>query len=286
MPLQTSGRDAISPEAWCDLIHRRCGLVFRTAQIPAVLEFVHEQAKSRAASERAYYDQLAEAPEGDTEWLGFVERLVNHETSFFRHPPSFDALARHLLTDLRATCGRRRLNLLSAGCSTGQEAYSMAMVAMDHDAKADFSVWGCDISRQAIDAARRARFNRRAIAGIPEAYRQRFLTTSGDGATVEYEICEELRRHVRFTAVNLFAADAGINLSYDVIFCHNVLIYMSAPAISRIVAHLAGRLVPGGYLLLGPGEGPVERPTMLEPMAIAGVRMFRRKSHTQLEGRS
>jgi len=285
MALQTHGRDAISPEAWCDLIRQRCGLVFRTAQVPAVLDCVHEHAQSRGTSERAYYEQLAEAPEGDPAWIAFVEHLVNHETSFFRHPPSFDVLARHLLTDLRATCGRRRLNLLSAGCSTGQEAYSMAMVAMDHDAKADFAVWGCDISRQAIDAARRARFNRRAITGIPDGYRQRFLTACDDGPTVEYEICEELRRRVRFTAVNLFAAEAGINLSYDVIFCHNVLIYMSAAAISRIVAHLAGRLVPGGYLLLGPGEGPVERPAQLEPIALSGVRMFRRKSHTQLEGR-
>ena len=162
----------------------------------------------------------------------------------------------------------------------------MAMVARDYDAKLDFTVWGCDISRHAIESARRARFGRRAVAAIPEAFRERFLAACDDAATSEYEIADELRRHVRFTALNLFAAESGISLSYDVIFCHNVLIYMSPAAISQIVAHLAARLVPGGYLLLGPGEGPAERPSVLEPVALGGVRMFRRKSHAQPEGRS
>ena len=228
---------------------------------------------------------MAAAPDNDPDWLALIEHVVNHETSFFRHPPSFDVLRHHLLPELRHT-RRNRLNLLSAGCSTGPEAYSMAMAALDHDPRADFAVWGCDISRQAIDTARRARFGRRAIAGVPDGYRQRFLVTSGTEAAPEYEIAEDVRRHVRFSAVNLFAADGSMALSYDVIFCHNVLIYMSAAAVSQIVTHLAARLVPGGYLLLGPGEGPAERPAQLEPVSISGVRMFRRRSHAQVEGRS
>jgi type IV pilus assembly protein PilK len=286
MVVQMHGRESASRESWCELIRRRCGLAFRTAQVPSVLACVRQHVETRGTSERAYYEQLAAAADNDSEWLALIEHLVNHETSFFRHPPSFDVLRNRLLPDLRAARGRNRLHLLSAGCSTGQEAYSMAMVAMDHDASANFAVWGCDISREAIETARRGRFGRRAIAGIPETYRQRFLVACGNESTPEYEICEELRQRVRFSAVNLFFADAGIALSYDLIVCQNVLIYMSAAAVSQIVAHLAARLVPGGYLMLGPGEGPTERPALLEPVVIAGVRMFRRKSHAQLEGRS
>jgi len=286
MALQMPGRASDARESWCELIRRRCGLTFRMAQVPVILDCVRQHVEARGASERAYYEQMVAAPDNDPEWLALVEQLVNHETSFFRHPPSFDVLRHRLLPDLRAARGRNRLHLLSAGCSTGQEAYSMAMVAMDHDARADFAVWGCDISREAIESARRGRFGRRAIAGIPEAYRQRFLVAYGNDATPEYEICEELRRRIRFSAANLFVADAGVALSYDVIFCQNVLIYMSAAAVSQIVAHLAARLVPGGYLVLGPGEGPTERPALLESVAISGVRMFRRKSHAQVEGRS
>jgi chemotaxis methyl-accepting protein methylase len=280
-------RENAPRDTWCDLIRRRCGLTFRTSQVPAVLECVRQHAATRGAAERAFFDQMAAAPDHDPEWLALIEHVVNHETSFFRHPPSFDVLRQRLLPELRGPHGHRRLNLLSAGCSTGQEAYSMAMVAMDHDPRGDFAVWGCDISRQAVDAARRGRFGRRAIAAVPEAYRQRFFTVIGaDDAVPEYEVGEQLRRRVRFSAVNLFAADGTIALSYDVIFCHNVLIYMSTAAVNQIVAHLAARLVPGGYLLLGPGEGPATRPATLEPVSIAGVRMFRRRSHTQPEGRA
>ena len=280
------GRESAPRETWCDLIRRRCGLTFRTSQIPAVLACVRQHVAARGTTERAYFEQMCAAADHDPEWLALVELVVNHETSFFRHPPSFDVLRRHLLPELRGARGRNRLNLLSAGCSTGQEAYSIAMVAMEDDPRADFAVWGCDISRQAIETARSARFGRRAIAGVPDAYRQRFLVTGGTESMPEYEIAEALRRRVRFSAVNLFAADGTMALSYDVIFCHNVLIYMSGAAVSQIVTHLATRLVPGGYLLLGPGEGPTERPPQLEPVSIAGVRMFRRRSHAQLEGRS
>ena len=285
MALQMLRRESAARESWCELIRRRCGLTFRMAQVPMVLDCVRQRVEVRGGSEQEYYDQMVAAPDNDPEWLALVEQLVNHETSFFRHPPSFDVLRHRLLPDLRAARGRNRLHLLSAGCSTGQEAYSMAMAAMDQDARGDFAVWGCDISREAIDSARRGRFGRRAIAGIPEAYRQRFLVACGDDTTPEYEICEELRRRIRFSAANLFVADAGA-LSYDVIFCQNVLIYMSAAAVSQIVAYLAARLVPGGYLVLGPGEGPTERLALLESVVISGVRLFRRKSHAQVEGRS
>jgi chemotaxis methyl-accepting protein methylase len=286
MALQVHGRETSSREAWCDLFRRRCGLAFRASQVDTVLRCARDHADARGMSDRAYYDQLLSVPDGDPEWLSLVEDLVNHETSFFRHPPSFDALRTRLLPDLRAARGRGRLNLLSAGCSTGQEAYSLAMVAMVHDSGGNFAVWGCDISRQAIDTARRARFGPRAVAGIPDRYRERFLATASDGPMPEYEVCEELRRRVRFTAVNLFSTDGGITLSYDVIFCQNVLIYMSADAVTQLVAQLAERLVPGGYLLLGPGEGPAARAALLEPIAISGVRMFRRKSHAQIEARA
>jgi len=73
-------------------------------------------------------------------------------------------------------------------------------------------------------------------------------------------------------------AAGDMSLSHDVIFCHNVLIYFGADAASRVVAGLAQRLAPGGYLFLGPGEGPSERPAGLEPVAMTGVRAFRRRT--------
>src|SRR5262252_7725991 len=280
-----SDGEAVAPQHWYDLILRRCGLTFRSAQLAGVMGFVREQAKARGLTNEAYFQMLSKPAESAGEWEALIERLINHETSFFRHPPSFDALQRHILPELRETRLRGgKLNLWSAGCSTGQEAYSLAMVAMDDEAlKGDFTVWGSDISRYAIEVARRGRYGRRAVASVrPEV--QRFLR-SLNAVTPEYDIIEELRQRTRFMVANLVAND-NFSVSYDVIFCHNVLIYFSPAAVTHAVAFLASRLTLGGYLLLGPGEAPNERPLGLVPVTVNGVRAFQRRSSRSTEVRA
>jgi type IV pilus assembly protein PilK len=280
--------DVIAPQLWYDLILRRCGLAFRNAKLSDVMSVVRQQTKERGLiNEAAYYQLLTKPAESAVEWDLLIERLINHETSFFRHPPSFDALRRHILPELRdARVRGGRLNLWSAGCSTGQEAYSLAMLAMADEAlKGEFTVWGGDISRYAIDVARRARYGPRAVATIPAEYRQRFLRPVEDGPGADQEITQELRQRVRFMITNLVETE-GFSASHDVIFCHNVLIYFSPAAVTQAIAVLASRLTLGGYLLLGPGEAPSERPPGLIPVNINGVRAFQRRGARSLEVRA
>ncbi len=287
MRLARSHSDSVSPEAWCHLIRQRYGLTFRETQIPAVLAYVREQSPaSGLPNEQRYYERLSAEPAGGPEWTALVEHLLNHESSFFRHLPSFNAVRTSILPELRDAHGRgSRLNFWSAGCATGQEAYSLAMLAMDDDElRGEFTVWGGDISRQAIEFARRGRYGPRAIAGVPDEYRKRFLNSVGTPAAAEYEVNDALRWHVRFSQVNL-VANIGMTPIFDVIFCQNVLIYFSPLAVSQAVALLASRLSPGGYLLLGPGEEPAARPPALDAVTVGGVRMFRRKSQTPAEVR-
>src|SRR6476619_4341014 len=116
--------DVVAPQLWYDLILRRCGLTFRSAQLAGVMGVVREQAKARGCTSEAYYQLLSKPGENAAEWGTLVERLINHETSFSRTPPSFEALQRHILPELRDARPRGgRLNPWSAGCSTGQEAY-------------------------------------------------------------------------------------------------------------------------------------------------------------------
>ncbi len=149
----------------------------------------------------------------------------------------------------------------------------------------EFTVWGGDISRHAIEIARRGRYGPRAVATVPQEYRQRFLRAVGVGPGAEYEITDELRQRVRFMATNLVEAATPSAPNHDVIFCHNVLIYFSPAAVTQAVALLASRLTLGGYLLLGPGEAPTERPPGLEPVSVGGVRAFQRRGARPVEVR-
>ena len=229
--------DALAPQIWFDLILRRAGLSFRSARLPDVLSIVREQATARGfASEAAYYQLLSRPADSGADWDVLIERLLNHETSFFRHPPSFEALRTRILPELcdaRARTRGGRLNLWSAGCYTGQEAYSLAMLAMADDAlRGEFTVWGGDISRHAIDIARRGRYSPRAVATVPAHYRERFLRDVGADPAPAFEIADELRQRVRFMTTNLVGSD-GFSANHDVIFCHNVLIYFSPTAVEQ-----------------------------------------------------
>lgn len=279
---RTGDAEGVTPQSWSELIVRRCGLTFRHIRMPEVIGIVQDQMRARGiADEHAYYELLAARAGNTGEWDALIERLTNHETSFFRHPPSFDALRLHILPELRSTKPPgSKLSLWSAGCSTGQEAYSLAMCAMTDNPAGHFTVWGSDISGQAIKIARQARFGPRAISTIPEHYRQRYLSIASPAT--EFTIADELRERVRFMTTNLVEAD-GFRASHDVVFCHNVLIYFSPAAVTQAVSRLAACVALGGYLLLGPGEAPHDRPPGLEPVMVSGVRAFQRRSARPLE---
>jgi chemotaxis methyl-accepting protein methylase len=246
--------------------------------MPDVMGTLRDQMRaSGIAAERDYYGRLASEPEGGPEWDALIERLTNHETSFFRHPPSFDALRASILPEVRERrAAGSRISIWSAGCSTGQEAYSLAMLAADTAASApDFMVWGSDISQAAINVARRGRYGHRAVATVPAGYRERFLRSASDDA-MEFDVVDDVRERVRFRTTNL-VEPAGFHPSHDIILCHNVLIYFSPAAVTRAVNWLASCLTLGGFLLLGPGEAPNERPPGLETISVNGVRVFRRR---------
>lgn len=268
---------------WADLLMQRCGLALREPQIPALVEIVRARRAARGlTTDSAYFELLSSEAEGETEWIEVVDRLVSHETSFFRHTPSFEALRTSILPELRKRpeAVGQHLSMCSAGCSTGEEAYSMAMIAMEECARGrEFIVWGSDISRRAVDAARKGRYSEKSVSAVPAQYRQQYLRAAASNGTRHFDVSDDIRKRVRFLAINLYAA-GGVFLNYDVIFCQNVLIYFAPAAVPRLVALLGARLTPGGYLVLGPGEAPLECPVGLEPQNLPGVRAFRRTVST------
>ena len=245
---------------WNGLIESRCGSYFGPTRVHHLESCLWARMKDRgAASYDEYYNYIVFNPRGEREWLRLLERLVNRETSFFRHAPTFEALEREVLPRImgaKQRLGRNDLTFWSAACSTGDEAYSMAMVARSATSGGTWnvSVRGSDISTTSLERCQRGRYPPRVVANVPGAYRRRFLKLIEEGREPEYEINGGIRSLVRFEWCNLTQPETLGGKTHDVIFCQNALLYFRPERRQQVVESLAGRLRPHGYLFLGPGE--------------------------------
>ncbi len=171
-------------------------------------------------------------------------------------PPQIEAFKYKVLPDLLAALSAsRRLRLWSAGCSTGEEPYTMAMVLSevlgDELASWDIRIQASDLSPKALRSAENATYNEYALRGVNPAVRQRYFEETGG----LYRVVEPIRRLVNFEHLNLSdPAPAGHLDEFDVIFCRNVLIYFDEELKRTVVSRLYESLKTGGYLFIGHSE--------------------------------
>ena len=183
-----------------------------------------------------------------------VEALLNNETYFFRDRSPFDLLARHALPALaRKRSAAKRLRIWSAGCSTGQEAYSLAMLfAEDRAAWAGWTIdiLGTDVSTAVIERARAGTYSQFEVQrglGIQQTIR---WFEEGEGG---WRAVEELRRPLRFQVHNLLEQPPHPG-EFDIVLCRNVLLYLNAEKRRAAFDRLASAMAPDGWLMLGAGE--------------------------------
>ncbi|HMM76553.1 MAG TPA: protein-glutamate O-methyltransferase CheR [Gammaproteobacteria bacterium] len=181
-----------------------------------------------------------------------IELLTTNETYFFRESQHFDFLAREILPALRPGSGCR---VWSAASSSGEEAYSIAMVLMDKlGESASWEVFGSDINGQVLDLARRAVYpTARNEEGIPADYRRRFCLRGTGAMAGKLRVAAKVRERVRFAQLNL-NGDLTSAGDFEVIFLRNVMIYFDLDMKRRVVAALRRRLRPGGWLFVGHSE--------------------------------
>jgi chemotaxis methyl-accepting protein methylase len=259
-----------------DLVAHRSGLYLGQPHHLFLERTVTERMRETSGDFSSYLSQLQASPPGGGELQVLVERLCIHETSFMRDPSDFRALANYILPRLAEEVrehGRRRLRLVSAGCSTGQEAYSIAMVVEEASLglpDVRIEVVGLDLSSEALERARRGLYSRKEVMTLEPWRLQRFFQPCGD----DYEIVPSLRQKVRFMNANL-ASDLPIT-QVDVIFCRNVLIYFSPSQRYAIVRTLLAVLRLGGYLILGSADSVSAHRDVLEPVRTNGAVVFRR----------
>ncbi len=181
-----------------------------------------------------------------------VEAMTTNETYFFRDPAHYDAIRTLLLPRLRnERRDSRRLRFWSAAASTGQEAYSLAMLLCEEG----FSEWnieilGTDISSQVIERARSGLYRQMEVnRGLPAAMLVKYFHRAG----VEWQLNDRVRRMVRFETMDLRGSLSMVG-PFDLVFCRNVLIYFDAETKAKILREIHGTLFRGGWLLLGGAE--------------------------------
>jgi chemotaxis protein methyltransferase CheR len=263
--------------AWVrDAVAARCGLYLGGPHEAHLSSHVATRMRDLALSFGDYARLLQESPVSGGELQTLIERLCIHETSFLRDPGQFHALARFILPQLARDAvrdGRRRVRLISAGCSTGQEAYSLAMIAEESRPlleDIEVEVVGLDVSGDAIERAARGRYSAREVAMLDSWRRDHYLQPVG----TEFEITPELRRGVRWLRCNLTGALPVTQV--DVIFCRNVLIYFQGAQRDALVRNLVAALRRGGFFVPGFADSLQAHRDILEPIRTNGTVIFRR----------
>jgi chemotaxis protein methyltransferase CheR len=222
---------------------------------------------------------LASTDDGDLMDLLGADLTIG-ETHFFRIAPQIEALRTVVLPDIIARrAGARRLGIWSAGCSTGEEAYTLAILLREALPASDYwevQLLGTDLSHRAIAVARAAVYGEWSFRETPETARARYFTPE----EARWRLAESIQRMVRFSHLNLmadlFPSPDPAGPSLDLILCRNVTIYFSPEACRRLYRRLAEALSPGGWLIVGPSDPTPLHPTMLEPVPVAGAILWRR----------
>jgi chemotaxis protein methyltransferase CheR len=235
-------------------ILRHIGLQFDDAKQSSLESLLMQRLRALNTSSTSYLWGL-EHEAADNEIQVLAEQLTVNETYFFRNSEQFDVLARVVLPEcLQARTPSSPLRILSAGCASGEEPYSIAIVTREAMAGAtrDVLIRAVDLDSAALSKARRARFSAWSLRETsPEAQRRWFERDGRD-----FVLGEPIRAAVEFEQRNLATDDPGLwgFDSYDVVFCRNVIMYFSSAHAAAVIRRIARSLSPGGYLFLGHAE--------------------------------
>lgn len=204
------------------------------------------------------------------ELVPMIDAITTNKTDFFRENAHFEFLKSRVLPEAEKL---QRSNFLawSAGCSTGEEPYTLAIVlseCFERSKKNSFSIFASDISTEALSKATDAIYSLECIEVIPMDLKKKYLRKCKDPAKPQARVCPEIRSLVNFSRVNLIGDEYDVPGDLDVVFCRNVLIYFDKATQEKVLGRISAKLRTGGYLFLGHSESilgmhlPLERAAM------------------------
>jgi len=262
------------------LIEERTGINFDESRerffSSRVREHLHAKELQRGS------DLLRTIRKSNIEYEALLERLLTQETSFFRYPAVYDAFEKRVLPELHTKkfwTNPRTLRVWSAGCSTGEEPYSIAITIVDSLSFADawnVEILATDVGRQALRHAERATYSGRSIASVSEKQLAAHFTPVDGG----FQVKPRLRKMISFAQMNL-ASPVYLG-RMDLIFCMNVLIYFTEERRQTLVQRFFEALEPGGYLFLGHSESISKMPVKFQAIVLGDCILYRKPTAEEL----
>jgi chemotaxis protein methyltransferase CheR len=243
-----------------DFIYSVCGIYFQASKKYFLESRVAQRmTEAGTATPGDYIALLGNTARGKEELKKLLNDITTNETCFFRNVSQLTALQLQLLPELvdnKGKTGFRKLRIWSAGSSSGEEAYTLAMLLLEkrHSLLKDWiiEIIGTDINEAVLAQAREGIYTPYAVRNTPETYLKKYFTVDGGG---RYILSPEVRKLVTFSSLNLYDDSKMLFMkSFDFIFCANVLIYFDTISKSKVVQHFYNNLQPYGYFFVGQAE--------------------------------
>ena len=238
------------------LISRKSGISLEDSRLDTLRAGLYTEMESKGfADPSQYYNFLRFHPDGAAELEQLLTYVTINETYFFRNPAHFNALRDHVLFRLSREKKDGVIKVWSAGCSTGEEPYSIAIAFLDlfeDRPNLKIEIVGTDVDRTALEKARRGFYRNRALRVTEDRHKKRYFEETSGG----FEISEQLKQIVRFEHFNLMETPylKPSKAHWDIIFCRNVVIYFDRRSVHHVVNNLCSVLSDDGYLFMGHAE--------------------------------
>ena len=204
-----------------------------------------------------YCDYLFSSAGLDNELVQMLDMVTTNKTDFFREPDHFDYLTQRVLPEWCARHPGARLAIWSAGCSSGEEPYTLAMVLSEFALSYpgfDFQILATDISTRVLEKAKAAIYHESLVEPVPLPLKKKYLLRSKDRSSGVVRVVPELREKVRFRRLNFMDEDFGMREQLDIIFCRNVIIYFDRPTQERLLNRFHRQMKPGSFIFMGHSE--------------------------------
>lgn len=248
-----------------DDIYRRTGMFFADSSKYLLQKRLSPRAKElNFDTFQKYYYFLQYDPRSEAEFDHIYDLITTNETYFFREPAQLTAFVEEIVPEILARKTQKKIRIWSAGCSSGEEPYSIAML-LDKGgwfSQAAFEIFASDLNQQVLAKARRGVYRENAFRATDPVLRERYFRKEADGS---WRIGDDVRNRVSFGRLNLYDAARVSLLGYvDVVFCRNVIIYFDETSKKIVLGSFYNRLVDGGYLLLGHSESLISLSTQFK----------------------